>query len=131
MKSKSLEYNFSESWFSGKRYISKVVHIGNVALGGDNPIRIQSMLNTNTLNTKDSVEQAIRLFDVGCDYVRLTAQGVKEAENLKIIKQELISRGYAKPLIADIHYSPEAAEIAARYVEKIRINPGNNTDRKG
>lgn len=131
MKSKSLEYNFSESWYNYKRYVSRVVHIGNIPLGGDNPIRIQSMLNTDTLNTKASVEQAIRLFDIGCEYVRLTAQGVKEAENLKVIKEELISRGYNKPLIADIHYSPQAAEIAAQFVEKIRINPGNYTDRKG
>ncbi len=101
------------------------VPIGDIPIGGTNPIRIQSMTNTSTLDTQATVDQAMRLFDAGCDYVRITAQGPREASNLKVIKEELHSRGYKKPLIADIHYSPKAAEIAAAIVEKVRINPGN------
>ncbi len=101
------------------------VPIGDIPIGGTNPIRIQSMTNTSTLDTQATVDQAMRLFDAGCDYVRITAQGPREASNLKEIKEELHRRGYKKPLIADIHYSPKAAEIAAAIVEKVRINPGN------
>ena len=108
---------------------SHLVNIGDVPLGGDNPIRIQSMTSTNTLDTKATVEQSIRMIEAGCEYVRITAQGVKEAEHLAIIKQELKKQGYTTPLIADIHFQPKAAEVAARIVEKIRINPGNYTDR--
>jgi len=101
------------------------IPVGDIPVGGTNPIRIQSMTNTFTMDTEATVAQAIRLFDAGCDYVRITAQGPKEASNLKAIKEELHLRGYTKPLIADIHYSPKAAEIAAAVVEKVRINPGN------
>ncbi len=101
------------------------VPIGDIPIGGTNPIRIQSMTNTSTLDTQATVDQAMRLFDAGCDYVRITAQGPREASNLKEIKEGLHRRGYKKPLIADIHYSPKAAEIAAAIVEKVRINPGN------
>ena len=99
-------------------------------MGGHFPIRIQSMTNTNTLDTLATVEQSIRLIEVGCEYVRITAQGIKEAENLARIKKELQSRGFDIPLIADIHFNPAAAEIAASIVEKVRINPGNYTDKK-
>lgn len=99
-------------------------------MGGDFPIRIQSMTTTNTLDTEATVAQAIRMIEAGCELVRITAQGIKEAENLYFIKQELITRGYRIPLIADIHYNPKAAEVAAKYVEKVRINPGNYSDRK-
>ncbi len=111
-------------------YISSVISIGTVPLGGDNPIRIQSMTNTDTLNTKASVEQCIRIIEAGADYVRLTAQGIKEADNLELIKSELRKAGYDTPLIADIHFNPEAAERAARIVEKVRINPGNYADKR-
>lgn len=106
------------------------VPIGQLPLGGKNPIRLQSMTNTPTLDTRATVDQCIRLFDAGCDYVRITAQGPREAAHLAEIKKELHRRGYTRPLIADIHFSPEAAEIAAGIVEKVRINPGNYTDRK-
>src|SRR5512138_3555357 len=102
--------------------------IGTIPLGGDKPIRIQSMTNTDTLNTKASVAQCIRIIEAGADFVRLTAQGIPEAENLAKIKKELRKAGFTTPLIADIHFNPEVAEIAAAIVEKVRINPGNYTD---
>ena len=105
------------------------VTIGGLKLGGNYPIRIQSMTNTNTLHTQATVAQAIRMVDAGCELVRITAQGVREAENLAEIKKELRWRGYDVPLIADIHFNPKAAEVAARLVEKVRINPGNYTER--
>jgi (E)-4-hydroxy-3-methylbut-2-enyl-diphosphate synthase len=107
-----------------------VVKVGNIPLGGDLPVRVQSMTNTDTLNTKASVEQCIRIIEAGADYVRLTAQGVREAENLANIKSELRKAGLSTPLIADIHFNPAAAEIAARLVEKVRINPGNYADKR-
>lgn len=88
------------------------------------------MTTTNTMDTRATVAQAIRMIEAGCEYVRITAQGIREAENLSVIKNELKKQGYHTPLIADIHYNPDAAEIAARMVEKVRINPGNYTDRK-
>jgi len=112
------------------RLKTREVAIGHLPLGGENPIRIQSMVNTHTLNTEATIAQCIRLADAGCEYIRITAQGPREAEHLGVIKSELHKRGYANPLIADIHYSPRAAEIAAALVEKVRINPGNYTDRK-
>lgn len=111
-------------------YKSKEVKIGNIPVGGLNPVRIQSMTSTNTMDTEATVAQSIRMIEAGCEYVRITAPGVKEAENLANIKKELKNQGYATPLIADIHYQPKAAEIAARIVEKVRINPGNYVDRK-
>ncbi|MDU1904312.1 MAG: 4-hydroxy-3-methylbut-2-en-1-yl diphosphate synthase [Dysgonomonas sp.] len=114
--------------FNYKRRNSSVTHIGNTPLGGNNPIRIQSMTSTNTNDTEASVEQSIRIIEAGADYVRLTAQGVREAENLENIKKEIRKRGYNTPLIADIHFNPRAAEAAAKYVEKVRINPGNFVD---
>lgn len=101
------------------------IQIGTVKIGGKNPIALQSMTNTNTNDTEASVEQCIRVFEAGGDYVRLTAQGVKEAENLKNIKEQLVAKGYNQPLVADIHFNPQAALVAAKYVEKVRINPGN------
>jgi (E)-4-hydroxy-3-methylbut-2-enyl-diphosphate synthase len=111
-------------------YKSSVVSIGSVPLGADNPIRIQSMTNTDTLDTRASVAQCIRIIEAGADYVRLTAQGLKEAENLAIIKKELQKAGFRTPIIADIHFNPVAAETAARLVEKVRINPGNYADKR-
>ena len=114
----------------GSVYKSSVVSIGSIPLGGNNPIRIQSMTNTDTLDTKASVAQCIRIIEAGADYVRLTAQGIREAENLAIIKKELRKAGFETPLIADIHFNPVAAETAARLVEKVRINPGNYADKR-
>jgi (E)-4-hydroxy-3-methylbut-2-enyl-diphosphate synthase len=112
------------------QYISTPILIGSTPLGGSYPIRIQSMTNTDTLDTKASVAQCIRIIEAGADYVRLTAQGVREAQNLANIKNELRKAGFNTPLIADIHFNPEAAETAARLVEKVRINPGNYADKR-
>ena len=105
------------------------VKIGNTPLGGENPIRIQSMTNTSTLDTPGSVEQCMAIIDAGAHYVRLTAQGVREAENLAHIRAALREKGYDTPLVADIHFNPHAADVAAVNVEKVRINPGNFVDR--
>jgi (E)-4-hydroxy-3-methylbut-2-enyl-diphosphate synthase len=115
---------------SYNRYISSEVVVGSIPLGGNNPIRLQSMTNTDTLDTSASVAQCIRIIEAGADYVRLTAQGVREAENLANIKKELNKAGFINPLIADIHFNPTAAESAARIVEKVRINPGNYVDKR-
>ena len=106
------------------------VRIGDVPLGSDYPIRVQSMTTVDTMDTMGSVEQCIRMIEAGCEYVRITAPSVKEAQNLENIRNELRRRGYATPLVADIHFTPNAAELAARIVEKVRINPGNYADRK-
>ncbi|WHZ09044.1 MAG: (E)-4-hydroxy-3-methylbut-2-enyl-diphosphate synthase (flavodoxin) [Cytophagales bacterium] len=106
------------------------VKVGNVPMGGSNPIRIQSMTTVDTMDTIGSVEQTIRMVNAGCEYVRITAPSIKEAQNLEEIKKELRKRGYSVPLVADIHFTPNAAELAARIVEKVRINPGNYADKK-
>jgi (E)-4-hydroxy-3-methylbut-2-enyl-diphosphate synthase len=106
------------------------VKVGDIPLGGKNPIRIQSMTTVDTMDTKGSVEQVMRMVEAGCEYVRITAPSIREAQNLEVIKKELRSRGYRVPLIADIHFTPNAAELAARIVEKVRINPGNYADKK-
>ena len=126
----SLKYKYCNSLTSYKRWKSREVKIGDIALGGDNPIRVQSMTTTDTMDTKGTVDQSIRMIEAGCEYVRITAPSKKQAENLQNIKNELLKRGYNTPLIADIHFTPNAAEIAARIVEKVRINPGNFADRK-
>lgn len=117
------------SYFNYKRRKTSVTKIGNLPLGGDNPIRVQSMTNTNTNDTEASVGQILKIVEAGGEYVRLTAQGVREAENLKKIHEAVREKGYSVPLIADIHFNPRAAEAAAKYVEKVRINPGNFVDR--
>ncbi len=104
--------------------------IGKIGIGGNNPIRIQSMTTTDTMNTIATVEQSIRMIEAGCEFVRITAPSINEAKNLENIKNELRKRGYDTPLIADIHFTPNAAELAARIVEKVRVNPGNYADRK-
>lgn len=111
-------------------YTSSPLLIGSLPLGGDYPIRLQSMTNTDTMDTRASVAQCIRIIEAGGDLVRLTAQGVREAQNLAFIKEELRKSGFNTPLIADIHFNPAAAETAARLVEKVRINPGNYTDKR-
>ncbi|MFV0500994.1 MAG: (E)-4-hydroxy-3-methylbut-2-enyl-diphosphate synthase [Bacteroidales bacterium] len=115
--------------FSFEKRFTWEVKVGNIGIGGDNPIRIQSMTNTDTMDTEKTVSQVIRMVDAGCELVRITAIDQKQAENLYSIKNELIKRNYNIPLIADIHFNPKAAEIAAKYVEKVRINPGNYTDK--
>src|SRR5664280_158352 len=132
MKKNIVKTDFSPSRGDrrGSSYISSVVHIGSIPLGGSNPIRLQSMTNTDTLDTRKSVAQCIRIIEAGADYVRLTAQGIREAENLAVIKKELRKAGFNTPLIADIHFNPVAAETAARLVEKVRINPGNYADKR-
>lgn len=112
------------------RYKTREVKIGDVPLGGDNPIRLQSMTTTDTMDTLATVEQSIRMIEAGSDYVRITAPSLNEAKNLENIKNELHKRGYNTPLIADIHFTPNAAELAARIVEKVRVNPGNYADKK-
>ncbi|MDR1645402.1 MAG: (E)-4-hydroxy-3-methylbut-2-enyl-diphosphate synthase [Tannerellaceae bacterium] len=111
--------------FNYSRRLSSIVHIGNTPLGGDNPIRIQSMANVPTIDTPAAVAQAIRMIETGAEYVRFTAQGEREARNLGRIRRELNQVGYATPLVADIHFNAAAAAIAAQEVEKVRINPGN------
>ena len=112
------------------RFKTRVVKIGNLKVGGDNSIAIQSMTITDTMDTIATVEESIRMIDAGCELVRITAPSKKEAENLQNIKDELKKRGYTTPIVADIHFTPNAAEIAARIVEKVRINPGNYADKK-
>ncbi len=112
------------------RRITRTVNIGDLQMGSNFPIRIQSMTTTDTMNTQASVEQIIRMVDAGCELVRLTAPSINEAENLANIKAELKKRNKYVPLVADIHFTPNAAEMAARIVEKVRINPGNYADKK-
>ena len=116
-------------YFNYTRRKSSEVHIGNTPMGGDNPVRIQSMANVPTLDTDASVAQAIRIIDAGGEYVRFTAQGEREARNLGNIRKNLNELGYITPLIADIHFNPKVADIAAEYIEKVRINPGNYVDK--
>lgn len=109
--------------------MSRQIKIGNLTLGGDAPVRVQSMTNTDTMDTTATVEQTLRMVQAGCELVRITAPDVKAAENLYNIKNELLKRGCEVPLVADIHFNPKAAEVAAAIVEKVRVNPGNYTDR--
>jgi (E)-4-hydroxy-3-methylbut-2-enyl-diphosphate synthase len=111
------------------RFKTREVKVGKIIIGGKNPMTIQSMTNTNTADTAATVCQTIELADAGCEMVRITAPGIHEAENLALIKETLLKKGYDVPLIADIHFNPKAALIAASTVEKVRINPGNYTDR--
>ncbi len=106
------------------------VRIGDLLLGNGHPIRVQTMTTTDTMDTLATVEQSIRCIEAGAEFVRITAPSKKEAENLKVIRDELRRRGYNTPLVADIHFTPNAAEIAARIVEKVRVNPGNYVDKK-
>lgn len=116
-------------YFNYHRRVSSVVRIGNIPLGKENPIRIQSMANVSTMDTKASVAQAIRMIEAGAEYVRFTAQGEREARNLGEIRKQLTESGYSTPLVADIHFNPRAADAAAQEVEKVRINPGNYVDK--
>ncbi len=123
-------YDFCTSLFNYKRFATREVTIGDCAMGANNPIRLQSMTTTDTLDTVATVKQTIELIKAGCDYVRITAPSLKEAQNLEIIKKQVRAAGFTAPLIADIHYTPNAAELAARLIEKVRVNPGNYADKK-
>ncbi|MFM2377068.1 MAG: hypothetical protein RLZZ165_2165 [Bacteroidota bacterium] len=116
--------------FQRERLQTIEVRIGNVAMGGANPVRIQSMTTTDTMDTEATVQQTLRMVASGAEYVRITAPSIKEAENLRAIKARLRALGCDVPLIADIHFTPNAAEVAARIVEKVRVNPGNYADKK-
>jgi len=127
---KLLQGRYCNSLTEYSRFVTREVFIGDVPMGGNNPIRIQSMTTTDTMDTIGTVEQSIRMVDAGCEYVRITAPSIKEAKNLAEIKKQLRMRGYNVPLVADIHFTPNAAEVAARIVEKVRVNPGNYADKK-
>lgn len=127
---KVLPGRYCNSLTTYSRFITREVQIGDVPMGGSNPIRIQSMTTTDTMDTIGTVEQSIRMINAGCEYIRITAPSIKEAQNLANIKKELRARGYTAPLVADIHFTPNAAEVAARIVEKVRVNPGNYADKK-
>lgn len=126
----TLEAAYCEDLFTYQKFETRNVTVGNIGIGGNNPIRIQSMTTTDTMDTMATVEESIRMIDAGCELVRITAPSKKEAENLANIKAELVKRGYNTPLVADIHFTPNAAEIAAGIVEKVRVNPGNYADKK-
>src|SRR3954452_17020939 len=121
---------YSHSLTEYKRLVTREVKIGALLLGNNHPIRLQTMTTTDTMDTIATVEQSIRCIEAGAELVRITAPSKKEAENLRNIKDELRKRGYNTPLVADIHFTPNAAEIAARIVEKVRVNPGNYVDKK-
>jgi (E)-4-hydroxy-3-methylbut-2-enyl-diphosphate synthase len=121
---------YSESLTSYKRIHTRTVKVGDLIIGGGHPIRVQTMTTTDTMDTEATVAQVIRCIEAGAELVRVTAPSKKEAENLANIKALLHSKGYTTPLIADIHFTPNAAEIAARIVEKVRVNPGNYVDKK-
>ena len=132
MKSQIMPLNggYCNSLTQYSRRVTIPVRVGDVVIGGDNPIVVQSMTTVDTMDTQGSVEQCIRMIDSGCQLIRITAPSLKEAENLRNIKEELRKRGYNTPLVADIHFTPNAAELAAKIVEKVRINPGNYADKK-
>ena len=130
METKTLDGLYCNSMTRYERLLTREIRIGDLLMGGQHPIRIQSMTTTDTMNTMATVEQSIRMIEAGCELVRITAPSINEAKNLAEIKKELRARGYQTPLVADIHFTPNAAEVAARIVEKVRINPGNFADKK-
>ena len=123
-------FQFVDSLTTYKRRETIEVTIGDLKMGAHHPIRIQSMTTVDTMDTQGSIEESIRMIESGCELVRITAPSIKEAKNLALIKKGLVERGYNTPLVADIHYTPNAAEEAARLIEKVRINPGNYVDKK-
>lgn len=126
----ALKGNYCNSITQYSRFLTHEVNIGGIKMGGEQPIRIQSMTTAFTMDTEASIAQSIRMIDAGCEYVRITAPSIKEAQNLLEIKKGLAAKGYHTPLVADIHFTPNAAELAAKIVEKVRINPGNYADKK-
>src|SRR5689334_13875045 len=121
---------YCESLTEYKRLQTREVKIGDLLLGNYHPIRVQTMTTTDTMDAKATVEQSIRCIEAGSELIRITAPSKNDAENLQNIKNELRKRGYNTPIVADIHFTPNAAEIAARIVEKVRVNPGNYIDKK-
>ena len=121
---------YCESLYSSKRRLTREVHVGNVGIGGVHPIRVQSMLTCDTMDTRSCIQQTLDLVSVGCEIVRITAPTIKDAANIKHIVEGLRQNGCNVPIVADIHFKPEAALEAAKWVEKIRINPGNYADKK-
>ncbi len=124
------ENQYCNSLTRYERFLTRPVKIGSVEIGGTNEIRLQSMTTTDTMATEATVEQSVRMIEAGCEIVRITAPSKKDAENLRSIRDELRGRGFGTPLVADIHFTPNAAEIAAGIVEKVRVNPGNYADKK-
>ncbi|MBV8330342.1 MAG: flavodoxin-dependent (E)-4-hydroxy-3-methylbut-2-enyl-diphosphate synthase, partial [Verrucomicrobia bacterium] len=122
--------SFCSDPFSYSRRVTREVKVGRVGVGGSNPIRVQSMITCDTMDTEACIRQTMDLARVGCEIVRITAPTVKDAQNLRNIKRGLLERGCDVPIVADIHFKPEAAIEAARWVEKVRINPGNYADSK-
>jgi len=127
----TLELNkYCNTLFAYQRFKTREVMVGSVGIGGMNPIRVQSMTTADTMDTQKTIEECIRMIDAGCEIVRITAPSIKEALNLAEIKKGLLEKGYSTPLVADIHFTPNAAEVAATIVEKVRVNPGNYADKK-
>ncbi|MDD4144963.1 MAG: flavodoxin-dependent (E)-4-hydroxy-3-methylbut-2-enyl-diphosphate synthase, partial [Prolixibacteraceae bacterium] len=127
---KDHHFNYIRDLTRYERQKTWKVNIGGVYVGGDNPVRIQSMTDTLSGDTEATVEQVIALAKAGADYVRITVKGMNDAKNLKNISEMLRKRGFEIPLIADIHFNPKLAEISAKYVDKVRINPGNFYDKR-
>ncbi len=125
-----MKKNFCVDPWMSRRRSTRVVNIGHIGVGGDHPIRVQSMTNTDTMDTRSTVDQIERLAAAGCEIARVTAPSIRDAENLRNIRAMLRDRGVDIPLVADIHFTPNAALIAAEHVEKVRINPGNYADKK-
>jgi len=130
MSEKNDFFLYCNSLTKYSRYETREVKCGDLGIGAKHPIRVQSMTTTDTMNTIATVEQSIRMIEAGCELVRITAPSIHEAKNLELIRKELHARGYFTPLVADIHFTPNAAEWAARIVEKVRVNPGNYADKK-
>src|SRR6266581_6572381 len=125
-----MSLSFCINPFHHHRRATREVKVGKVGIGGENPLRVQSMITCDTMDTEASIQQTIELADAGCEVVRITAPTVKDARNLENIVQGLRERGCDVPIVADIHFKPEAAIEAAKWVEKVRINPGNYADSK-
>src|SRR5690554_447785 len=124
------EIKYCDSLIAYQRRKTIEVKVGDLKIGGDNPIVVHSMTTVDTMDTEGSIAQCIRMIESGCQLIRITAPSIKEAQNLKKIKKGLAAKGYFTPLVADIHFTPNAAEVAAKIVEKVRINPGNYADKK-
>src|ERR1043165_8567446 len=125
-----MNFTYCNSLTEYSRFKTREVKVGDLGIGGNNPIRVQTMTTTDTMDTVATVEQSIRCIEAGSELIRITAPSINEAKNLEVIKNELRKHGYKTPLVADIHFTPNAAEVAARIVEKVRINPGNYADKK-
>ena len=118
---KTITESYCNDYFNRSRFETIKVKVGNTSIGGDSSIRVQSMTTADTKDTEKSVSESVRMIDAGCELVRLTAPSKKDAENLAVIKQKLVERGYNTPLVADIHFTPNAALIAAKHIEKVRV----------